>query len=213
VFRYVNLLLQFNRIDEALLIAQTCLKLDPYNGQVIGLVDNLKQFKNARAGVVPPPPPPQNEVAVYENELRNNPSNVPVMMELARIYLQMQQTGRSIQMLDGVLNSPAADANSMIRAAQLAAALSSWPKLETALEKLVKISPDSPEAWFDLAAFKANLRKDNEALPALERALQLSAKRKEKDPNARDLLNDARTDERFSNLRSLPGFQKIVPPK
>ena len=34
VFRYVQLLLQLNRMDDALLVAQTCLKLDPDNGQV-----------------------------------------------------------------------------------------------------------------------------------------------------------------------------------
>src|SRR5205807_1666071 len=119
-------------------------------------------------------------------ELRSNPSNVPVMVELARLYLQMQQTNRCVQLLDGVLSNPAADPNSVIRAASLIAQMADWPKLEVALEKLVKVSPESPEAWFDLAAFKANLRKDNEVIPALARAINLSAKRLEKNPKAPD---------------------------
>jgi beta-lactamase regulating signal transducer with metallopeptidase domain/biopolymer transport protein ExbD len=45
VFRYVQLLLQLNRTDDALLVAQTCLKLDPNNGQVMSLVENLKSYK------------------------------------------------------------------------------------------------------------------------------------------------------------------------
>ncbi|HWH71200.1 MAG TPA: hypothetical protein VNT26_17570, partial [Candidatus Sulfotelmatobacter sp.] len=53
VFRYVNLLLQFNRIDDALLVAQTCLKLDPYNSSAIGLVENLERFKAAQQGGQP----------------------------------------------------------------------------------------------------------------------------------------------------------------
>jgi len=42
VFRYVQLLAQLQRFEDALLIAETCLKLDPYNGQVAGLVQNLR---------------------------------------------------------------------------------------------------------------------------------------------------------------------------
>ncbi|MCU0785393.1 MAG: DUF2723 domain-containing protein, partial [Verrucomicrobia bacterium] len=44
VFRYVQLLTQpqINRFEDALIVAETCLKLDPYNGQVIGLVNQLR---------------------------------------------------------------------------------------------------------------------------------------------------------------------------
>ena len=42
VFHYVNLLLQTNRLDDALLVADTCLKLDPFNEQVRGLANNLR---------------------------------------------------------------------------------------------------------------------------------------------------------------------------
>jgi hypothetical protein len=45
VFRYVNLLMQFQRVDDAMLVAETCLRLDPYNGSVVGLVENLKDLK------------------------------------------------------------------------------------------------------------------------------------------------------------------------
>ena len=41
VFRYVNFLLQFNRLDDAMIVAETCLKLDPFNDQVKGLVNQL----------------------------------------------------------------------------------------------------------------------------------------------------------------------------
>jgi hypothetical protein len=45
VFHYVNLLLETNRLDDALLVAETCLKLDPFNDQVRGLAGNLRSFK------------------------------------------------------------------------------------------------------------------------------------------------------------------------
>jgi hypothetical protein len=45
VFRYVNLLLQVNRPDDALLVAQACLKLDPDNGQFKDLVNKIQACK------------------------------------------------------------------------------------------------------------------------------------------------------------------------
>ena len=39
---------------DALIIATTCLKIDPYNAQVAGLVKNLKQIKTQQ-GANPPP--------------------------------------------------------------------------------------------------------------------------------------------------------------
>ncbi len=45
VFRYVQMLLQLNRIDDALLVAQTGAKLDPDNRQFRMLVETVKRFK------------------------------------------------------------------------------------------------------------------------------------------------------------------------
>ena len=45
LYRFVNLLLNSNRVDDARLLAETTLKLDPKNGQVKGLIENLKNFK------------------------------------------------------------------------------------------------------------------------------------------------------------------------
>jgi len=56
VFRYVNLLLGMRRFDDAYTIASTCLKLDPYNGQVIGLVRNLEDIRRQQAGGPQGPP-------------------------------------------------------------------------------------------------------------------------------------------------------------
>jgi tetratricopeptide (TPR) repeat protein len=212
VFRYVNLLLPLGRVEDALLIAETCQELDPYNPQVSGLVDNLKSFKGQQRTAAPPAAP-QNELAALEHELRVNPTNNAAAVELARVYLQMQQTDRSVQVLDRMVSNPVVEPAAVIRAAQLYAQMSNWPKLESALERLVKISPDSPEAWYDLAAFKANLRKDNDVLPALSNALVLSAKRLTREPKARDLLSEARNDARFTTMRQNPDFQKLVPPK
>ena len=48
----------------------------------------------------------------------------------------------------------------MLSLAQAYAALGNAPKLEAALEKLTKVMPTSPEAWYDLAVLKARPGQD-----------------------------------------------------
>ena len=45
IFRYVQLLVSSNRLDDARLVAETSLKLDPQNTQVKDLAERLKNFK------------------------------------------------------------------------------------------------------------------------------------------------------------------------
>jgi hypothetical protein len=72
--------------------------------------------------------------------------------------------------------------------------------------------PANPEVWYDLAVVEAGLGKPTEALSFLRQALDLSAKRLQRDPKARDLVASARKEEHFAPLRQLPEFKKLVPP-
>jgi tetratricopeptide (TPR) repeat protein len=241
VFRYCQLLLspQVQRFDDALIVAETCLKLDPYNGQVRGLVETIKSYKQQTAAY--------GAFQQMEDAVRKNPADFQAAFNLAGVYLQMQQTNQAVQVLDGVLNHPKADAaalrgliqgynsfghrpglqksvdkleaadpkpdgNTLLSLAQAYATLGNATKLESSLERLTKAMPASPEAWYDLAVLKAGLGKPAEALPALRQALELSAKRLQQDPKARDLLANARNEERFGPLRQSPEFRKLVPP-
>lgn len=241
VFRYAQLLLQTRRFDDALLVAETCLKLDPYNSQVRGLLENVKAYKQS-AGV------DQAHTALMqlEDQVRKNPSNFQAAFDLAGAYLQMQQTNRTVQILDGVLNHAENDPNALrgllqaygsfnhqpglqktaekleaqqevdagaaLSLAQAYATLQNVPKLEASLERLTRVASASPEAWYDLAVLKCGLGKSPEALAALRQALELSAKRLQQDPKARDLLANAKKEDRFNPLRQSPEFKKLVPP-
>ena len=46
IFRYVSFLMQFNRKDDALLVAEAGLKADPENGSVRSLLDSIKSSKS-----------------------------------------------------------------------------------------------------------------------------------------------------------------------
>ena len=209
VFRYVQFLMQFNRLDDALIVAQTCLKLDPYNDQTKGLVNQLQEFKkqSAMRGQV------ENQLQQMENETRNNPTNFQNIFKLAEIYLQMQQTNRVVALFDQALANTNIPPEGIGLIAQFYAQTGNLPKLESTLEILAKALPNRPEPWYDLAALKAVIGKNGEALQDLHTSLDLSAARLKTNSAARDLLAEARKDQRFDSLRNLPDFQKLVPPK
>jgi tetratricopeptide (TPR) repeat protein len=206
VFRYVNLLLTTGRMEDAMLVAETCLKLDSYNDQVKGLIKNLEGFRKQSGAVSQA----QNQIATLENELRANPSDFQKAFDLASKYLSLQQNDRAIQILDDVLKNPKVNVNAALGVAQAFAQMQNSAKLETALEKLAQLSPDSPETWYDLAASKAMTGKPDEALKDLRRALELNGQRLAKNPATNDLRNNAATDQRFAAMRSTPEFQALV---
>ena len=116
--------------------------------------------------------------------------------------------------LDQVLNHPAVNPTAVRFIAQrYATEIRDYSKVEAALERLVKVAPDEPEAWFDLAGFKVAVGKAPEALPALRRALGLNARRLQQNPGAPNLLTNLQTDARFTSLRPLPEFQQLLAPK
>ncbi len=278
VFRYVSLLVQVQRFDDALLVAQTCLKLDPFNGQVKGLVQNISDImKQQGSGQA------RSTIQQLEERLRKNPTDVQAAFDLAGAYIQMQQTERGVAVLESVLNNPQTDAgalrgliqafssigqtagvektvarldgmvkanptnyqaalalaegyrhlnkneaatlaldnvlnqpvtdgNVLLGIASMYAELGNAAKLEATLQKLVKIMPESAEAWYDLAALQANIGKPTEAMASLRSAITLSNKRLQQDPKARNLLDNARTEKRFDALRQSPEFKTLVPP-
>jgi tetratricopeptide (TPR) repeat protein len=215
VFRYINFLLQYNRLDDALIVAKTCLKFDPYNSQASDLVNNLQNFKKQSADRSQL----EAQLRQMETEQQRNPTNFQNTLELARFYYQIQQTNRAVELLRnaiGLFGQALANPNirypDVAAMAQIAAQLGDMPKLETTLQKLVNLAPDQPEPHYDLAALDAILGKTSEALQNLQASLDLSGKRLATNPAAHDLLVEVRKDPRFDSLRNLPAFQKLVPP-
>lgn len=206
VYRYVHLLGSQGRIEEALLVAQTCLKLDPFNLQVKGLVDQLKGSSSPSASLEKI----QEEIAQLEKQVRANPSDFQKTFDLAQRYWSIQQTEKAMDVLDSIIANPKADASVVYQVAKVYADLNLMQRLEPALERLVKLAPNEPEAWYNLAASKAALNKPQDALTNLKQALELNARRMTQNKAAPDLRVEAERDPRFVSLKGLPEFQKLI---
>ena len=215
VFRYVNFLIPLGRIDDAIIVAETCLKLDPFNDGVKGLVNQLHDIKSqiaARSQF-------QDHLQKLQTEAIHDPTNFQNVLELGSLYAQMQDTNRANElfkqattMFDAALASPNIQIDNVRAMTQIAANIGDLTRIETALENLADLTPCLPEPRYDLADLNAILGKNAAALQNLKIALDLNAKRLATNPAAHDLLIETRTDPRLEPLRKLPEFQKLVPP-
>jgi tetratricopeptide (TPR) repeat protein len=143
-------------------------------------------------------------------QLSANPDNLEAALGVAEGERALKRPQAALQALDRILASPQADPNILLQSAEQLVALSDYRRLELALDKLTKVAPSSPEAWYDLAALRSILGKTNECLEALRQALSLSAARLARDPKARDLLKQIPADPRFNPVRSWSEFQKVA---
>ena len=208
VFRYVQFLVPLGRINDALIIARTCQKLDPNNDQVQNLITELVGIQKQMAGNAQM----QNQVQKMEAEAATNPADLPNLFGLAGEYLQTQQTNRAIAMFDEAVTNAHITSEQLFAIAKFYADNGNFNKLEAVLERIVVVDPGQPEPHYDLAALKAVLGKTNESLQNLQTALEMNSQRIKTNPAANDLMAQARADSHFNSLRSLPEFQKLVPP-
>ena len=207
VFRYINFLLTQGRFDDAVIVCETCLKLDPFNTQVANTIDQLKQFRNQNA---------QRTAAVgqldqMENLARTNPGNITNLIYLGGTMLQLQQTNRAMELFNQAIDNPNikyADAQAV---AQFFGQLGNIAGFEKSLRKIIVLAPDAPEPRYNLASVEAVTGRTTEAMADLKLALDLNTKRLAANPTANNILNVVRNDPNINALRALPEFQKLVP--
>ncbi len=210
VYRYVQLLVNMRRVDDAILIAQTAQKLDPYNGQFAYLIGNLNAIKTQSGAMSQSLSQLQTEVAKLQQDVKANPSNFNMQFDLAQKLFQMGQNDQAFQVLDGILTNPAATLPMVMSVADAYNRLNQPAKLQSALNRLTQLAPDSPEAWYDLAASQAQLGQSAEAMQSLKKALDLNSKRLAQNSKATDVRTTLASDQRFASLRDTPEFKALL---
>jgi tetratricopeptide (TPR) repeat protein len=208
LYRYVNFLLQLGRFDDALLIAHTCQKLDPFNDQLTGLLDTLQKYKEENAGRAQV----MSHLEEMESIARTNPNNVTNLLALSMAAFQMQQTNQAVTIMEQALASTNLTYDDAAIIAQGFAQLGDLSKVEIVLKKMIALKPNEPEAQYDLARLQASTGRDAEALQTLKSAIALSTRRLATNHSAHDLAVIARSDASFNSIRNLPEFQKLVAP-
>jgi tetratricopeptide (TPR) repeat protein len=209
VAHYVQFLANFHRFDEALLIAGTCLKLDPNNEQVAGIIKTIRTWKDQASA----PLSPEQALRRLEQAVQDNPANFQAAFDLAAAHLQSQQTNRAVEILDRVFNSPQINQPALDVLAQACAQIRDLPRLKAVLDKAVRLFPDSPEAWYNLAGLQTTLGNSTDAPVVLRRALELNAQRLKLHPGTPDLAEQARKDPRLAPILQRPDFLQWLTPR
>lgn len=207
IYRYVQLLVNSQRIDDAMLVAETAREFAPTNQQFSFLMTNLVAIK----GRLQSRNETTNEIAELENEVKANPTNFTKELELANKYFKIGQKQRCYELLDEILANPDVTAPVVVSIANAYAQLGQVQKIKLAMEELTQLEPESPEAWYDLAAARASLGEGIGAIDALTKALDCNARRQEKSPGSKDLRIVLKTDRRFDKLRGSAEFKALVP--
>lgn len=226
LFRFVQLLTMLGRVDEALLLARTSYKMDPYNGQIEMLISQLNNIKRQQPNMpaqLPPPAAantpgmvaPTAALADAENAqlaatLETQPAHLPSLMRLVQSHIQNGRGAEAVPLLDRAVTHEQANANVLLFAVQKFNELGMMPRVESTLSQLSSLVPESPEVWFDLAAVRATLNQPTQAVAALRKALEFSARRQAANPTAANLLTQASNDPRFAGLRDMPEFQAAL---
>lgn len=204
VFRYVNLLVTLGRMDDAILISETCLKLDRENSNVAVLVAQLRGMGGRQQGSLS-----RDDMAALESQLRANPTNLAAAFNLAVSHLQAGDTNSALQILDQLAVNPLSDGTILLSVADAYSKLYQTLRLEPLFLRIVKLMPENAEAWYDLAGIQTALGKTPDAIKSLGEALGLSRQRIAKEPGARNLVAEAGGDARFMPLKARPEFLNL----
>jgi tetratricopeptide (TPR) repeat protein len=193
VFHFMDLLLNQNRIDDALAVLQTCHKLDPYNGQISDWIEQLSRSK-AGAGA----------------------GGAGAGEQVKQAFAQIQraisdhQTNAAEKMLDQLLAFGGSDPNVLMNAANAYLQLGDLAKSEVAVQKLAQAMPTSSQPLYNLAVIEAARGEVPEAIASLQKCLTLNAVELARDPKEIDLRKHLFEDPTFGGLRQTAEFQKAL---
>jgi Flp pilus assembly protein TadD len=188
VFHFMDLLLAANRIDDALMVLKTCHSLDPYNDQINGWIDQLEHSKTSGAS---------DQINRFLGQVQS--------------AIDARQTNAASQMLEQLLNFQGADPATMMKVADLYLRIGDAAKSEEAIKRIVQMSPDSSEPWYNLAAVQAHQGQIAEAVVSMKKALELNGAEIKQNPQMINLREHLYQDPNFGALRQTPQFKAAFP--
>jgi tetratricopeptide (TPR) repeat protein len=209
LYRYVQLLAGARRFDEAIMLAQTSIKVDPKNAGLKNLIGELQRLKTQAGNSAIAPQESAAGLAKAEAAHRANPADFNTAVTLAQSYASMGRTADVLRLADEMIALPNAGKDQVTFAAQVFQQLSDFPRLEKALEHWTKIKPE-PESWLDYAAAQAVQGKSKQAITSLVQALALNRERLKTDAKASNVAAGIEADARFASLKGDPDFKQLM---
>jgi len=188
-FRCAQLYMELGQVDKAIDTLKALEALDPLNKKIKEARQQLEGVKKAR-----------EDIAALEAARRSDPRNVQLFMQLAQTYARAGHFDRIVALCDSALSQPDLTANELNVIAQTYLQVGRVDKGLQTLQRILAVNPRDSQAHYNIAVICVHQNALNEALDALEKAIQIT-------PALRD---QARNDPRLAPLRFHPRFQQIM---
>jgi tetratricopeptide (TPR) repeat protein len=199
VFNYASLLAGLGRYPDAYRVVEACYTIDPDNLGIRDLLKQLEPYKDAplpAAGTAPSSSAAANAAVVSAAA-----TNLESAFNLASTLFNTGRSNEGIAILDSLLAKPGSDLRTLASLAQAYQQLQRIDRVEATMEKYARAVPDSPEAWYQLAAIQAVLGKSSSCAGSLRKAFILSDGRLATNPASANLRTQLTSDPRFDLIR------------
>jgi tetratricopeptide (TPR) repeat protein len=191
-FRLADLYMRQRRYAEARVLIEQYRVLDPYNKGAVDFLNGIKATDRA-----------DQRRQELEKLIGENHLDISSALELAALYqrlgLETHFQGITRSLLDNTNLPPAI----YMAVAKLFTDGKRWDMLIDALQRYLKIEPNSYKSWIDLGFAQLTVNKPEEGLASIRQAVAVGGEM------ARSIL---RQDPRFAQLQNIPVFRALVPP-
>jgi hypothetical protein len=187
VMHLLQFLLTSNRIEEAILVLNTCHQLDPFNSRINFWRERLQTSRNP-----------------------TNPASLQDVVGQIKLAVQAHETNRADQLLEQVLRAGQAEPEILREVAQIYLQLALISKAEEAVRRLVQIQPDSSENWYNLARLQAAQGNAKDAAASLRQAFTRNAEDLKANSNGINLRDFNKKDTYFDRIRQSAEFQQAT---
>jgi Flp pilus assembly protein TadD len=220
-YKYAELLLETRRPEEAVLVARTFQKLDPYNRQMQNMVVQLylqtgQQHEALLAArdflKLEPNNPGLQDLVNQLDKNQPGPSAVPIQDIYNDIAtaLKANQTNQAAAMLDQLLHSKQANGPILSQVADFYAKMGNIAKAEEAMRRATQVEPNASQSWYNLAIVQAFQGRAADAAESVKKAFEANARERAADPRMIDLRENARTNPYFNNIRLTAEFRAAM---
>lgn len=192
-FRFVELLSRLERYDDAIDLLEKFRRLDPYNQQIVSVIQNVRNMKKSA-----------EEQVQWEERYKIDPSSLDTCLHLIQAYAARGRARELDRLVDSAVNLPSITTNHLIQLAQLYAQQQRLDRVAFVLDVLTHKAPEMIAAWYDFTVVNSVLNRPDAALNALEQAVKHSG------AQADQIRTQAKADQRLNPLRDKPRFKEIV---